>query len=242
MSFIKKIKNFIAELFFNARWRCNVCGKEIFDGKYFCQECESKLPFNDGIICAHCGRKTIAPESYCSTCKEKLVALDKCRSAFVYDGEIAKLIKKAKFGGKRYILEIFSSYLSNCYFKHYFNSDVIVYVPMTKKALRKRGYNQSQILAQLVSDKVGVPTVDCIEKIKDTKRQATLDRAQRLKNLEGAFKITSRSMIKDKSVLIIDDVTTTGSTAEVIAERLKRAGASIVNLLTVASVPPKAGY
>ena len=113
---------------------------------------------------------------------------------------------------------------------------------MTAKAQKNRGYNQSKVLAEMLSKKVKIDLIDCLVKTKETERQAKLDRNQRMKNLEGVFRVTSRKLIKEKSVLIIDDVATTGATSENIAKILKRAGASKVFLLTVASVSPKDGY
>lgn len=229
--------------FFNSKWKCLLCGEEIFDeSKSFCEKCEQGLPFNDGAICAHCGRKVIVSETYCSTCKGVLTSLDMCRSCFNYEKPISKLIQDLKYHNKRYLADYFSERLSLLYFKNYFNADAFVFVPMTKKALRKRGYNQSEILARKVSEKTNVPVLDCIVKTKDTKRQATLTRVERLKNLDNAFKIIDKKAVKDKSLVLVDDVSTTGATAQTIAHRLKRAGALKVYLITVASTPPKEKY
>lgn len=233
-----KLVGFLRRYFFNPKWRCLACGKEIFDDRDFCEQCERTLPYNDGAICGHCGRKVIAYEEYCSTCKNVLVSLDKCRSAFVYAQPISTLIKKAKYNNGRYLIDYFSSVLENIYLKNYFNADYLVFVPMTEKAKKKRGYNQSELLARNLSKRINVPVLDCIKKIKDTERQATLNRKERIKNLDGAFRVHDKKTIKDKSVVIVDDVSTTGSTAQVIAERLKNAGAKIVNLITVASASP----
>lgn len=242
MGFYSKIIGFIKKYFFETNWRCAVCGKEIFDGEYFCHECESQLPFNDKAICNHCGRKVVAPEQYCSTCKDRLLSVDKGRSVFVYDKPISGLIKSAKYDGKRCILEAFADYLASAYFKNYFNADYITFVPMTEKAEKTRGYNQSKVLSKMLSEKVNVEFIDCLIKAKETERQATLDRNQRMKNLQGVFKVVNRKKIKEKSVLIVDDVATTGATSENIAKVLKKAGAKNVFLLTVASVSPKEGY
>ena len=117
------------------------------------------------------------------------------------------------------------------------NSDVMVFVPMLKKDQRKRGFNQSYLLAKELSNIISVPVLeDALVKVKKTKKQVGLKRKDRKVNLKDAFKLTSSKDIKDKSVLIIDDVMTTGSTVERIAELLKKKGAKIVKVLTVASV------
>ena len=196
------------------------------------------MPFNDGYICANCGRKTLYAEKYCSTCKNALTAIDLGRSVFNYEKPISNLIMRFKYYNARYIKEYFAQRLFLLYTSNYFNADFIVYVPMTDTAKRKRGYNQSELLANALSEKTGVPVFNGLKKVKETKRQATLSRVERLKNLNQAFRITNKRELKDKTVVIVDDVTTTGSTAQAIAERLKKAGALKVYLLTVASRPP----
>ena len=232
------INKFFKKHFFNPRWRCLSCGKEIFENEHFCSACKSTLPYNDGAICQHCGRAVISFEQHCSTCKNVLVDLDKCRSPFIYAPPISTLIKKAKYDRGIYLIDYFAEQLSLTYLQNYFNADYLTFIPMTQKAIKKRGYNQSKILAEKLSSLINVPVLDCVKKVKDTERQATLGRVERLKNLDGAFRVFDKKSVNGKSILIIDDVSTTGATAEVIAKRLKDAGAKIVNLLTVASIPP----
>ena len=120
MKFFKLVNNVLDSVLFNAKWRCNVCGTEIFDGDYFCDKCKNELPFNDSIICNHCGRKLIVPSEYCTTCKGTLVFVDKCRSVFSYEKPIDELIKKSKYDGKKYLLDIFAEYLAKEYLKNAF--------------------------------------------------------------------------------------------------------------------------
>ena len=227
---------------FNPEWQCAVCGEENFDGGLICKKCEAKLPYNNKSICAHCGRQTLAPEPYCSTCAEKLTAIDRARSVFTYKEPISYLIQNLKYENHRYLVDYFRQRIKLLYLQNYFNADYVIGVPMTDKSLKKRGYNQSELLARALSEDVNVSYLDCVEKIKDTKRQAKLGRSDRLKNLKGAFKVKDKKLIKDKTLVIVDDVTTTGATAQTIAERLKSAGAKSVYLLTVASTPPRDKY
>ncbi len=237
-----KINEFFAKFFtkniFNPDWRCLCCGREIFDQRKFCDDCLKAMPYNDGFICGHCGRKVIAPENYCTTCKNNLVSLDRCRSFFSYEKPISTLIKRYKYGNQKFLTEYFADCLTLLYSRNYFNADYLIYVPMTEKALKKRGYNQSKLLAEALSLKTEVSVLDCVVKVKETKRQATLKRGERLKNLKEAFRVCDKKAVKDKTIVLVDDVTTTGATAEVIAERLKSAGAKLVYLITVASTPP----
>lgn len=233
----KRLSDFFDKLLYHPKWTCNVCGKEIFDGEYFCSDCKDKLPYNNGAICEHCGRKTEVAETYCLTCKNNLPSIDIGRSAFVYDRPVNTLIKNLKYKKKRYIADILSDYLAITYFRHYLYADLITYPPMTDKAVRKREYNHAALLAEKLSEKINIPVIETLKKTKETERQATLNRSERMKNLVGAFRVSKRKQIKDKTILIVDDVTTTGATAEILASKLKKAGALKVILLTVASVP-----
>ena len=241
-----RLKEFLVKIltlgFYNPRWRCNVCGKEIFDGEFFCKDCEKNLPYNDKTICNHCGRKITNPAEYCSTCRENMLSVDKARSVFDYAPPISGLIKKAKYDNGRYILDYFAEKLSYIYLKNFFRSEVVCCVPMSEKRLKERGYNQSELLARKVAEKINVQFKDCLVKTKETERQATLSRAERLKNLTNSFRVKSKKAVQGKNVLLIDDVTTTGATAEAVAAKLKKAGALRVHLITVASVSPKDGY
>lgn len=242
MSFIDKFKKFLTKYFFNTKWRCAVCGKEIFDGGYICDKCINLLPLNDGNICSKCGRKTIQSQCTCSTCGNTVQIYDRARSSFVYEKPVSQFIQKLKFYHKKFYAEILGEYLAVTYFKHVFAPDIITYVPMTDKSQRKRGYNQSKLLALELSKRVNVEVVDCVIKIKETKRQAKLNKSQRIKNLQGAFKVPNKNLVKGKRVLLVDDVLTTGTTVNTVCEKLIKAGAVAVDVLTVASVPPKEGY
>ena len=242
MRFWEKIANFFGKYLYNTKWRCVVCDKEIFSGEYFCQQCKESLPKNQGAYCEHCGRKLKVSATYCSTCKGVLVNTDKARSVYVYKKPISILIQRLKYNNNQYIKDVFAEEMAFLYWKSYMNADFVTFVPMHVKAEKKRGYNQSKLLAEVFAEKTGLELVDCLEKTKLTKRQAILTREQRRKNLASSFKVTNRKIIKGKKVLLVDDVSTTGSTAEAVAERLKRAGATSVFLITVASVPPKDGY
>lgn len=237
MKVFRRFFGFLKRYFFNPEWRCLACGAEIFeDNAFFCDKCNNELPFIQGAYCNHCGRKTKVPEEYCNTCKNVLVAIDKGRSVFTYDKPINALIKRAKYNGEKYILQALADYLAIAYFKHYMAADFICYVPMTVKTEKSRGYNHGKVLAENLSERINVPVFHCIEKKKETERQAKLTREERKRNLDNAFRITDKKLVKGKTALIVDDVSTTGATAENLAELLKKSGAAAVLLLTVASV------
>ncbi len=240
--FIKKLKDFFRRHFFNPKWRCNVCDKEIFNGKYFCEDCERKLPLNDEYYCEHCGRKLKAPSSYCTSCKGKMISVDKARSLYDYKEPIDSLVMQLKYYDRRYLADAFGEMLANLYRKSYFNADFLCYIPMSEKAIKERGFNQGELITNALSEEIEVPVKQVLLKVKETERQAKLSREERLKNLKGSFKATSKRDIEGKTIVIVDDVLTTGATSETVAEILKKKGAKAVYLLTVASVPSKEGY
>lgn len=127
-------------------------------------------------------------------------------------------------------------YLKNVYIENFFAPDIITFVPMSIKAEEKRGYNQSELLADALAKLLSLEAYCTLEKVKDTARQAELDFEERSKNLKGAFKVTDKKFVKGKHVLVVDDVLTTGATSHEVASALKTAGAKSVYLLTVASV------
>lgn len=241
MGFRSFFARLLGQSMFDEKWTCSVCGREIFNEGYFCDDCLKDLPFNDKCICAHCGRSTLAPEEYCLTCKEKLLSTDVARSAFIYKGAIKSLIKKMKHERNAYLCRVFASYLSALFFKNLFIADFVVFVPMTRNRERRRGYNQGKRLAECFAEKVNLEVKDILIKTKETKKQALLSAKERRDNLKSSFKVVDKKAVKDKRIVLIDDVTTTGSTAETISAILKKAGAKSVILLTVASVKSKTG-
>ena len=238
----RKIKDVFHKYFFNPKWRCVCCNEEIFNGKYFCEKCENSLPYIGANYCEHCGRRLKQPLNYCSSCKNKMLSVDKARSIYNYEEPISNLIMQLKYFDKQYLAEVFSNSLANLYWKNYFNADYICYVPMTEKAKRKRGFNQGELIAKALSIKINIPVKEVLIKFRETPRQAKLTREQRLKNLKGCFKAQPKKEIIGKTILLVDDVMTTGATSETVAEVLKRKGANAVYLLTVASVTSKEGY
>ena len=230
---LTKIKNAL----FYKRWTCNICNKDIFDNGHICESCKQNAPYIK-TYCLHCGRKTQFTVKYCNTCINNLTEINVGRSVFSYEYPINALIKKFKYKGAKYLEEFFGEELYTLYKNcPEIKSDVCVFVPMTEKSFKERGYNQSQLLAERFCKLSNLPLIaDAIKKVKDTKRQATLSRIERTINLKGVYRFGNKKQIKGKTVLVIDDVATTGTTLENIAKLLKKMGALKVNVLTVASV------
>ena len=220
---------------------CNNCYAELFGGgtpaeKYFCPDCAAKFPLNDGNICAHCGRSAVEPCESCDTCSASDSHFKYARSPFYYAYPVDKAVRNLKFSGRKYLAEVYACFLKEAYLKHFSGADAFAFSPMTKRAKRRRGYNQAEELARELTKLTGVPTLDVLIKARDTFSQSRLGRSDRLVNLKNSIKAGNRALIEGKRFVFIDDIMTTGATAEACAEQLMKAGASEVSVLTLASV------
>lgn len=230
---IKKFAERLRDVIFPEDLTCELCGAEIFDGGRFCAKCAPTVEFNDGTVCPVCGRRTARPE-ICMECKAEAPRYKKGTSVFVYAGGGAKLILKFKNGGsylKNYLGGLMAEKaekLPRC--------DCVTYVPITKKRRRERGYNQGELLAEVIGERLELPVVKALEKKREKPPQKGLGRADRLKNLAACFKICNRAAVKGKRVLLVDDVLTTGATADEVCRELLIAGASEIYFVTAASV------
>lgn len=234
MKTLDKISNLITRVFFYDRWTCNACGKEIFSG-YFCSDCQSKIIEITENFCNHCGRRSLNSLPFCDSCIGKNLSFDIARSAFEYKEPLSYLIQNFKYKDVRYLSDYFSQKMIEVYRRENFTCDFITYVPMTDKRLKQREFNQAELLAEKISNGLGVEVKGVIKKVKETEHQARLSFSERTKNLKGAFKVNKKD-VQNKEILLIDDVLTTGSTVETIALELKKKGAKRVMVLTLASV------
>lgn len=229
---VKATKNIL----FPLKLTCNLCGREVFDGCDFCPECEKQFILNDSHVCNHCGRKTSISMDRCLSCKGEW-EIDRARSLYVYADAGKEIIRRYKFRSAKYLAEIFAPKLCKLYVENGLYCQAVMGVPMTADKVFQRGYNQSEELAKKVAEIIGVPFIKPIEKVRETSSQVGLKIEERKRNLAKSFKLINGDLVKDKVVLICDDVLTTGSTSGEIAKLLKKAKAKSVILLTVCSTP-----
>ena len=218
---------------------CVCCGAELFSDKYFCERCLDSLPFNTGYICDKCGRAIADDYPVCPECKAHMPDFTTARSAFVYSGEIVRLIKEFKTGEK-YLADAFADRMFPILLSQFRGVDMLAFVPMTQSAEKARGYNQAELLANVLSQRCGIPLErELLVKTRETAEQKDLSAAERAKNLQGSIRVHERAVCRGKNIVLIDDVMTTGATASVAAKAILRAGALRVYVLTVASVPER---
>ena len=233
-NFFKKI----IEIFFPNQ--CLLCSELIGQEGAFCRSCWSKLQFITEPkcnICSHPFEYLIAENLLCPKCLVQKPSYDKAIVVFRYNTVIKKVIADFKYRDTTYLSKKFAKILFDRYKNEIGACDFIVAVPLHKKRLRKRKFNQAVILGRdlaKLSEKRFF--YDLLLRIKNTTPQVELRKKQRQKNLKNAFRLNEKysSNIIGKKILLIDDVTTTGTTLENCAEILKKFGAAKVVTLTIA--------
>ncbi len=225
----------IGRILFPNDCTCELCGEETFSAR-LCEDCERTIFHNDGIVCPVCGRRTEKRE-ICRDCKQRIPLFKRGVSALVYEGGAIPLIAAYK-QGKSHLYSYFGE-LMLPFVAALPEFDGIVYVPLTKKRKSERGYNQSKLLADFIGENTGKPVLDILEKIKDTSEQKSLSGAERMENLNGCFAVSDKGLCKGKKLLLIDDVLTTGATANAVTKVLLRAGAKEIYYACAASTEYK---
>ena len=243
----RKLRDFCAR----RGYSCDACGAEIFEypKKRVCDACREELRKNDKLFCNTCGRKTWS-KGVCLDCKAVAPRFDKGCSPFVYQGRVAYLINRMKRGGLR-LVYFFGEEMTRHALESGFGEGryalnektaLIIPVPLTIERERERGYNQAEELAYVVRDclqKQGFSAEvgeQVLIKTRETSLQKELGIEKRLENAQGAYRVHKRTVCRDKIILLVDDIMTTGATGSECARVLKNAGASAVYFLTCASL------
>ena len=229
--------NNLLNLLYPENLTCIFCDEEIFDNNIYstCDNCYKNLPFIKEKVCDRCGDVIKSMATYCNRCQKSKTNYDKARSVFYYKDEIRSCIKRFKFDGCKYLYKPLAQFMAEKYKEEKFYCDVITYIPIHETRLKLRGYNQAALLAKELSKILNVEFAEnALLKIKKTMPQAELNYKQRQTNLIDVFKVGNKSVFKNKNVLIVDDIFTTGATIDNCASVIKKAGANKVFALTVA--------
>lgn len=234
-SFAVNIKNAFLRALYPENITCINCGTELVsDTRYsFCSKCLNELPILSNNICLICGTEINNEAMYCINCMNYDHFYEKNRSLLKYEGLAVSLIKRFKFGNKRYIAEEFGKMLADEYLKAEYCCDLIIPVPMSISEYKERGFNQSALLAKEVAKRLNVAYSENLIKVRDTSTQKHLKGIERRKNLKSVFSVCDKAELKGKTILLIDDVFTTGATINECSRTLKKATARAVYSLTV---------
>ncbi|MCL2375387.1 MAG: ComF family protein [Firmicutes bacterium] len=240
-AFFKKISTVTSEMLFPDVC-CLSCGAEL-NGitKYnLCLDCQVEI---NKFFCDRCGRHKEDTAQFCDRCIEHgEYHFEFARSSVVFNQSTQRLIHKLKYGDAKYLIDHFVPFLIDTAEENKLAPDIVTFVPLHKKRRKQRGYNQAELLAKAFCEKKGLECKALLEKTQHTKNLTRLTRKEREEHIANTFAfIGEKNEIKNKSVLLIDDVFTTGTTANECAKVLKKAGAEKVLVLSFASVACK-GY
>jgi ComF family protein len=227
---------------------CRACGGRIHgrDAEYFCSACWPQIRLVDHPLCDLCGRPFLdvaGDDHRCGVCLARSMYFIRARAWGCYPRDdmsehpLRQVIQKFKYGRKvslgkplgRLMTEGCEEFLAGC------QVDLIIPVPLHPKRLRWRGFNQSLLLAKQVSRKYSVPMDPFVlYRSRETLPQTQLTEDERRKNVRGAFETDPNKSLKQKSILLVDDVYTSGATVNECSRVLMRAGAGEVIVLTLA--------
>lgn len=217
---------------------CAICNEKTEPGNIICSRCFDSIYFIHDYRCVSCGRP-IGEGSKCKMCGEMETHFDGITGCGSYIPPFSEIIRIFKYHnrpslGKRLSRIMYSSYLSSV---NLGSINTVTWVPMSGVELRERGYNQSRLLAEEFGAISGKNILKLLKKKRDIPSQTSLEDERRFKNIKGAFSASVGQRIADDSVIIVDDVLTTGSTVNECSRVLKEAGFENVFVLVLAISP-----
>lgn len=214
--------------------RCYACGEVVCFDEEFCENC-AQLPIIDEPVCLKCGcsKKDCICRKFKREREYKSVA-----APFYYEGSVAKGILNMKMNEMPGLSEFYGKAVADTVNRHFqvVDFDFVTFVPMRKADIAERGFNQSQLLAEIVSAQCGIPVKNVLYKKRKTKTQKKQKASERFANMYNAFEINADADIIGKKILLIDDVKTTGSTLTSVSLTLKAYGAECVYCAVAAIV------
>ena len=242
-SILKHLRDSLLDFWFPKR--CSGCEKEWLDASqgYWCEACAADLPWIESPLCPKCGRPfPKSPSSidhFCGDCLLSEQPFDTARSAAFHSGVVRARINQLKFGGRLSRVAPLVELLVATFERTEPEVDLVIPVPLHVRRLRQRGFNQAGFLAKGVGRRLRLPVdFGVLLRRRWSEPQTRLKRAERLQNVKGVFHVNKPDLLRDRSVLLIDDVYTTGSTMKECAASLRASGATAIHGLTVSRAVP----
>lgn len=210
--------------------RCVSCGQV---GSLFCDGCQQKVELVLPPLCPLCGYPS-SDNQPCRRCQQSPLAVDGIRSVAFFEGPLRRAVHALKYQGLRASAVPLGRLMRAHWQRDPLPADAIVPVPLHRRRLRERGYNQAALLARAFASEIGLPVYEnWLVRTKATASQVELDAVERKKNVGGAFQCPNCDVVSGRQVLLIDDVCTTGATLEACSLTLRQAGAKSVWAFTL---------
>jgi ComF family protein len=228
----------IASLFYPPA--CAICSANVAPREYLCEECEAKIARIVPPFCARCSEPfegAITGPFTCANCAHRKIYFDAAISAYRSRGIVRRVILDFKYGRQMHLRHLVARWLFAALDDDRLRErrfDLIIPVPLHPARERERGFNQAALLAELLRANMSIQMKPMLERTRYTTTQTAFDRAERMENLHGAFRLRKGEKMRNLHVLLIDDVLTTGSTLSECARVLKKAGAISVYAATAA--------
>jgi ComF family protein len=198
-----------------------------------CDACESAVRWIDANACARCGKPEPLPVPRCSDCTDRDLAFDRALAVASYEGPAREALKAFKLAGERRLARILARWMVPAALS-LGPASAVTWVPSTRRSDAARGFTPAEELARPLARALALPAVKLLAKIRETKDQASLNGRERRENPRSAFAQAARVPAR---VLLVDDIMTTGATADACAVALKGAGARRVCVVTFARAP-----
>ena len=227
------ISDLFLELIFPGR--CAVCDSVLAWGqKEICDECRKKIQYSDGEVCLKCGKSVREEEEYCYDCREKVHYFKQGTALFPYE-YIRTSLYRFKYSGRKEYAAFYGRQMAYRMEekRHLWKPEALIPVPIHKKKLRKRGYNQAELIARQLSEYWKIPVLtNLVVRCKNTRPMKEIVGTDRQNNLKKAFKLGAND-VKLNTIIIIDDIYTTGSTIDAVAKVCLEAGIPNIYFMTV---------
>ncbi|NWK56146.1 ComF family protein [Verrucomicrobiaceae bacterium N1E253] len=221
---------------------CHLCETGLSHGRHLCSGCAHALPVIEPPFCQQCGEMydgQIDGPFTCPNCHKQDYHFSFARASLQSEGSARELIHAFKYQRQVHLApdlaKLAQRALEDARFSNYPDSGIIVPVPLFWRRQQKRGFNQSEQIAIHLAKQTGIPTLNALKRTRNTATQTRFSRTKRLQNLKGAFSPRSRYLkeLSNRRIILLDDVFTTGSTANECARTLSKHGASDIAILTV---------
>lgn len=230
MDFLSKLAHRISQLYSNLLpVQCLLCGAHS-NNHTLCPDCINDFP-KLGNCCPRCATPLSLTTS-CGSCLTQPPEQNSSMSLFAYQNPIDRLIADFKYHDKLYLTEVFADLMAQ-QLKHQPLPHLLIPIPLHRRRLRQRGYNQAFELGKVLSHKLNIPiSKDILIRSRDTPPQASLPYDQRKRNMRRAFKLNDAML--PNHIALIDDVLTTGHTVNAAAKLFRQEGVTTIELWTIA--------